>query len=263
MDGNTEPVIAVIGYPIAGNPAQFALERALDAMRLDWRVFSFDVAPAHLATALDGLEVLGVRGVLIDATLGEAAMQWRVVEPDGDRGDHDDAQKSAAVAGLVDCLFRTETADTFVKYGALSSWLQSLTNQHAESLNRDIEKTIVIGDREHDAAWSSALAESTLKKLPRNLDKIAEADLLLIQPDEQGDDVELDLADWPAGDEKTLVIDLSDGHPDLPTIQSLGYKTVSAELRRIEILNACLNRWTLQQAPADVLREAIEEYLAV
>ena len=45
MDGTTEPIIAVIGHPIAGNPSQLALERALRAMDLDWRVLSFDVKP--------------------------------------------------------------------------------------------------------------------------------------------------------------------------------------------------------------------------
>ena len=38
MEGTTEPILVVIGNPIAGNPMQFAIERSLRALELDWRV---------------------------------------------------------------------------------------------------------------------------------------------------------------------------------------------------------------------------------
>ena len=249
MDGNTEPIIAVIGHPIAGNPAQFALERALESMQLEWRVFSFDVSPDDLATALNGLDVLGVRGVLIDPTLATAAGAWRAEAGDDDRQ-------------LVDCLYRSED-ESFVKFGAQFAWLQSLINQHAETLKRDIEKTIVIGDEDNNAAWRGIISDATIDKIPRNRDKISDADLVIIQPSEEVADVELEIEDWPPGDDSVLVIDLSDGHPDLSTIQSMGYKVVTAETRRIEMLNACLRHWTSDQAHPDILHDVIEEYLAV
>ena len=54
MDGTTEPIIAVLGHPIAGNPSQFAFESALQSMELDWRVVSFDVSPEDIPAALQG-----------------------------------------------------------------------------------------------------------------------------------------------------------------------------------------------------------------
>ena len=81
MDRTTEPVIAVLGHPIAGNATQFALERAFAAMQIDWRVLSFDVAPSKLHLALEGLDVLGVEGVLIDPSLSDAAKLWASNKP--------------------------------------------------------------------------------------------------------------------------------------------------------------------------------------
>ena len=62
MDASTEPIIAVIGHPIAGNPSQFAVERALQSMDFDWRVLSFDVLPEDVASALEGFAVTGIAG---------------------------------------------------------------------------------------------------------------------------------------------------------------------------------------------------------
>jgi len=76
MDGTTEPLLTVIGNPIAGNPSQFALERAIGALRLDWRVLSFDVPPENIAAALNGFSVTGISGVLIDPSVRQAASAW-------------------------------------------------------------------------------------------------------------------------------------------------------------------------------------------
>ena len=61
MDGITEPVVLILGHPIAGNPSQFALERAFDSMQLQWRVLSCDVSPERIGAAIVGAEVLGLQ----------------------------------------------------------------------------------------------------------------------------------------------------------------------------------------------------------
>ncbi|MEM8912669.1 MAG: hypothetical protein AAGC97_12965 [Planctomycetota bacterium] len=68
MDVTTEPVIAVIGDPIAGNPTQFAMETALDRAGVDARVLSLSLPPHRIATALDGMSAMSFRGVWIDAS---------------------------------------------------------------------------------------------------------------------------------------------------------------------------------------------------
>ena len=248
MDGNTEPVIAVIGHPIAGNPSQFALERALASAGLEWRVFSFDVSPQSAATALDGLEALGVSGVLIDESLTESASTWR--------------DQSSQGESYVDCLCFADASQSFTKMSVERTWAKTRFNEHAALLQRDIEKTFVAGEIPAKAVWRTSLLEGTIKKLPRSHERITDADLIVI---EQGDDgpVPLDVQHWPKGDESVLVVDFSDGHPDLGQIESMGYQVVSSQSRRLAILSECFRRWTSVDAPRDVVLDAIEEYLAV
>jgi hypothetical protein len=256
MDGNTEPIVAVIGHPIAGNPSQFAFERALQSLSLEWRVFSFDVPPDKLGRALDGLEVLGVRGVLIDDRLAPVAGRWRA---GADQGNDDDAAETQPA--YVDCLFRDAAADSYCKHGAANAWFQSVISEHAEAIGHAIEKTILIGDPQQVAPWHSPALDATIRKLPRNTERILEADLIVIAADDEAADLELE--DWPDGDDSILVFDFSSGHPDLSAIESLGYKVISPESRRIGTLIECFRKWTSKAAPFDTIHEAIEEYLAV
>ncbi len=98
--------------------------------------------------------------------------------------------------------------------------------------------------------------------MPRDPEQMVDADLIVI---EQGDDgpVPLGMDEWPQGNESILVIDVSDGHPDLSEIQSLGYKVISRHTRRVGMLSECFRRWTQIEAPQEVILDAIEEYLAV
>lgn len=68
MDEKIEPVLAVIGHPVAGNPTQFALENALEQANVDCRVLSFDLDAEQLPVALDGMHAMSFRGVWIDSS---------------------------------------------------------------------------------------------------------------------------------------------------------------------------------------------------
>ena len=249
MGGQTEPIIAVIGFPIGGNPSQFALERGLESVGLEWRVFSFDVTPMNLHIALDGLEVLGVRGVLLGTTLLNAARPWRATS-DGDGPDY------------TDCLYRDDPQLPLLKFDAQHSWIKSKVNEHAAYLNRDIQRTIVFGAIPKQAVWQTNLLKGTMETAPRDLDGIADADVVVIQDGRDGP-LPLDLALWPSGGQQTLVIDVSEGHPHLLEIQSMGYNVISRSQRRVAMLCECFRRWTAMEAPRDVIVDAIEEYLAV
>jgi shikimate dehydrogenase len=69
-----QEVIALLGAPAAGNPAQYLFERAIEAAGLDWRFLTFDVEPARLADAVAGVAALGLRGGLLSGPLREAAL---------------------------------------------------------------------------------------------------------------------------------------------------------------------------------------------
>ncbi|WDQ17502.1 shikimate dehydrogenase [Rhodopirellula sp. P2] len=68
MDEKIEPVLAVIGHPVAGNPTQFALESAFEQANVDCRVLSFDLSPQQLPVAVDGMHAMSFRGVWIDSS---------------------------------------------------------------------------------------------------------------------------------------------------------------------------------------------------
>jgi shikimate dehydrogenase len=55
-------VLCCLGQPVAGNPTQYMMEKALAAAGLDWRYLTFEVAPESLADAVRGLKALGFRG---------------------------------------------------------------------------------------------------------------------------------------------------------------------------------------------------------
>jgi shikimate 5-dehydrogenase len=50
-----QEIIALLGCPAAGNPAQYLFERAIEAAELDWRFITFDVAADDVAAAVAAL----------------------------------------------------------------------------------------------------------------------------------------------------------------------------------------------------------------
>ena len=69
-----QDIVALLGCPAAGNPAQYLFERAISAAGLDWRFLTFDVLPERLAQALGGIDAMGFRGCLLSGALQEGAM---------------------------------------------------------------------------------------------------------------------------------------------------------------------------------------------
>ena len=57
-----QEIVSLIGYPVAGNPTQFIIERALAKLGLDWRYLTLEVAPENLDDAVRGMRALGFRG---------------------------------------------------------------------------------------------------------------------------------------------------------------------------------------------------------
>jgi shikimate dehydrogenase len=104
MVGMTSPalqdIVALLGCPAAGNPAQYLFERAISAAGLDWRFLTFDVLPERLAQALGGVDAMGFRGCLLSAALQEQAMGERPTE-DGATGLVAHASPAARFAGAV------------------------------------------------------------------------------------------------------------------------------------------------------------------
>ena len=245
MDGPTERFLAVIGHPVAGNPSQFAIERALQASGLEWRVFSFDINAEDLPKALDGLEVLGARGVLIDPTLQAAASMWR------------DAREPQPWS--VDCFLHDDGA--FIGINALAVSVRRLIDQHLGTREGD-KSLFVAGEIPLTDQWQE---DMTVEPFPADVERVPNADVVLlgnVESEIDAQQLELEVDDWPKGNEQTLVIDLH-GHRGASRVEMLGYKVVSAEAVRVHMLSECFFNWTGTEAPWDVIHEAIEEYLGV
>lgn len=69
-----QDIIALLGCPAAGNPAQYLFERAIEAAELDWRFVTCDVAEPDCAAAIAGIRALGFRGCLLSGRLRAAAL---------------------------------------------------------------------------------------------------------------------------------------------------------------------------------------------
>lgn len=67
-------IIALMGRPAAGNPAQYLFERAIERAGLDVRFLSADVSPDRLVDALAGALAMGFRGCLLSGPLRAAAL---------------------------------------------------------------------------------------------------------------------------------------------------------------------------------------------
>ena len=94
--------------------------------------------------------------------------------------------------------------------------------------------------------------------MPPDPQRVLQADFIVLA--ETG---EVDAEDWPADDGSTIVIDLTEGHPERDRLEELGYHFVDEFERRSATLAGCLRRWTGLPAPHDVICDAIEEYLGV
>ncbi len=264
MDCTTEPVIAVIDHPIAGNPTQFALERALNAMELEIRVLSFQVDPAQLGAALNGLEALGFRGVAVGETLAELSAQWAAMR----------SNDEAIVPNAVDCFHiaqrdegdgtdSSQQTPEFVGTNCRQAFLEKTIVDHFATRGRSTEKTLLVGsETEFDAGDSIHLGTTTrMRSAPDGTD-LADADLIIIG------DPHFDLfgaeANWPKNDSSALVVDLTDtGHPGIDLIENQGYRCININQRRAGTLLQSLENWSGRSCSADVIVDAIEEYLAI
>ncbi len=57
-----QPILAMLGHPVAGNPTQFMFEKAFAHHEMDWRYLSLDVLPEDLANAVRGMKAMGFHG---------------------------------------------------------------------------------------------------------------------------------------------------------------------------------------------------------
>lgn len=253
MDGPTEPLIAVIDDPIAGNPSQLAIEFALRSLGLEYHVNSFHVLPENITAALDGLQVLGYRGVLIGDHLALLAGAWSKNETEqqydgpplsGFYRDADDPQKFAVadVHGL---------------------WLASSVKKHFADCQTQIDQCLWLGNRNRRfPADLVAREQITLSTRAPTVQSVIDSNLIVLSPGPKGD-VPLDINEWPANDGSSLIVDLTDGREEICSAAEKGYAVISSRDRQIGTIAGCIELWTGTAPSTTIIQEAIEEYLSV
>jgi shikimate dehydrogenase len=111
MTSNVQPVVCCLGYPVAGNPTQFLMQRASEALGLDWTFVTAEVTTDKVAEAFQGIRALHFSGAallpphrplgsrLVDSTTESAwrSGQVRVARRDGDSWLGDDTLGQAIV----------------------------------------------------------------------------------------------------------------------------------------------------------------------
>ncbi len=90
-----QEIVCCVGQPVAGNPTQYMMEKALAAADLDWRYLTLEVSPEDLGDAVRGMKVLGFRGGNFAIPHKVAAIEYL-----------DELSESAQLIGAVNCFNR-------------------------------------------------------------------------------------------------------------------------------------------------------------
>lgn len=57
-----QEIVCCMGQPVAGNPTQFMMERAFTEEGLDWRYLTLEISPEQLGDAVRGIRAMGFKG---------------------------------------------------------------------------------------------------------------------------------------------------------------------------------------------------------
>jgi shikimate dehydrogenase len=92
-----QEIVACMGQPVAGNPTQYMMEKALAAAGLDWRYLTLEVPSEALGDAMRGFRAMGFRG-------GNFTIPHKIAVI-----DHLDGLSPAAeLMGAVNCVNRVD-----------------------------------------------------------------------------------------------------------------------------------------------------------
>lgn len=92
-----QEIICCMGQPVAGNPTQFMMQRALVDAGLDWCCLTLEVAPEDLADAIRGARAMGFRGINLTLPHKVAALELL-----------DGLSDAARLMGAVNCIHRVD-----------------------------------------------------------------------------------------------------------------------------------------------------------
>lgn len=278
-DVSLQPILALLGSPVAGNPTQFMMERAFAHHGLDWRYISVEVRPEDLADAVRGMRAMGFAGGNCADPHKETIAQYL-----GRLGS------TAEIAGVVNLLVRQE--DQLVGENTEGRAVLETIRQRMDPAGR---RCILLGDGKLARAVAVELALAGIEQmliLSRNpssgrrlanliLDRleIPAQHILWEEPYRLPDQTDLlvhatsinqhnpeaipplDLSSFPEG---ILVVDCTFLPPQTPLVQAAadrGCQTIDGLEVLLRRATIDFQLWTGIEPNQEVLREAVEEFL--
>lgn len=92
-----QPILALMGHPVGGNPTQYMTEKAFLHRELDWRYLTLDVSHEELGDAVRGMKAMGFRGGNLIDPHKETVVEFL-----------DRATKTAELTGIVNLIRRDD-----------------------------------------------------------------------------------------------------------------------------------------------------------
>jgi len=96
-NSSLQEICCCMGQPVAGNPHQYMMEKAIEAAGLDWRYLTLEVAPENLADAVRGVRAMGFRGAHVSVPHKSAVIAHL-----------DDVSRAARLIGEANCVTRQD-----------------------------------------------------------------------------------------------------------------------------------------------------------
>ena len=273
-----------MGDPIAGNPTQYMLEKAIEAGQLDWRFLSLEVSGLDFEGALRGARVFGFRGILLTAPHDVAVLPYL-----------EEVSEVARLGGQVNCI--TQSAGRLTGENTIGRALRHLAQQSleleaarvtilgqgtlAKTLAAELAlagvKNLVFAAEQTDAVekFAESLAETTGLESARcevassaaPLSVASDCNLLVNTLSESNglslQALPMDYSSIPTG---AVVVDLAYNPPQtalLQAAQETGATTIDGLTILIEQTAIAFETWTGSTADRQAMREAVEEFLVL
>ena len=274
-----QPILALLAYPVGGNPLQYVVEKAFAHLNLDWRFLSLEVAPEGLADAVRGMRAMGFRGgtmadphrrtvlPLLDGITDTAALLGSVNFVVGEEnrllGDNTEGR------GLVESLRRVTDPggkrclilDAGELARAVAVELASAGAAEIRIADPSAERAAAAAGLlagKFPAAVSSLVWESNFH-LPEDIDVVIHA--LSLEPHDAKTHLPVDAASLRP---ELIVADLA-VNPDeawlLHEAAARGCKTIDGLGVLVEQMAVDFRLWTLLDPDHPLMREAVEEFL--
>jgi len=274
-----QPILVLLGQPVAANPTQYVVEKAFSHHEMDWRYLTAEVGPAVLEDAVRGMRALGFRGGHVADPHKEAIL-----------GLVDETAQIAGFVGAANLLVRE--GDGLV---AANNEGLGLVRALARVSDPMVKRVVLLGAGRMGRAIALELARAGVEQLTIFNRTPARAEALAQLVDEQFH-VPVEAAGWPekielprdtdvlihatslrlCDPEAVLPLEadalesrliVADVGPDpsgswlLEEARRRGCPTIDGVSVFLEQLAASLTVWTGLEPNLDVMREAAEEFL--